>query len=571
MKTFISTLFYLLVLHVSAQTVTITGTVTDPFETPLNGVNIQIGGTRTGTQTDFDGFYTLEARIGQNLIFTHVGMKKTYAPVKNDGAINIVMFENPEEIGTVYLETYGKTRSEKLAPISVTTLKAADIENKAQSDLMRNINGKVPGTQIIPISGALGSGTNMVIRSKSSISGDNNPLFVVDGMPFSSSTNNVAGFAGGIVTSSRILDLDPNNIASVQVLRGLSATILYGQEGRNGVVLIKTKTGSFTSQGLAPELPYSERFLNAQEKARTALANERTPKELGYESAFQEVVKTILNSNDRLAQFLVYEIELSGDPTFYIDMYDRFEKIDPDFAEKVLQAMAEVRSEHVPLLKALAYKLEAEDSTDLAIKLYKKLLTLRPNDPQSYRDLALAQQRMGNTEAALVQLKHILGSDSPGDFSRIVGSEFNNLIRNNPELIDNGMDNVKSIKDSNGFDLRVVIDWNRDDANLDLQLIDPNLEVCSIDRPKTRSGGTLLSNNETGFGPEVFELKTIQSGSYYLKVGFGSETKPKLEIPTYVKLTIFRNYGRSNETFEIKLIKIDAENDLQLMDRIAVL
>jgi TonB-dependent SusC/RagA subfamily outer membrane receptor len=107
------------------------------------------------------------------------------------------------------------------------------------------LQGKIPGVSVTSTSGVSGTGTNIVIRGYSSITGSNQPLFVVDGVPFNSNTNQRGGFTqGGQSSSSRFLDLDPNSIESVTVLKGLAATVTYGDQGRNGVILVTTKSGS---------------------------------------------------------------------------------------------------------------------------------------------------------------------------------------------------------------------------------------------------------------------------------------------------------------------------------------
>ncbi len=572
MKTFITTVLCLFVLQLSAQTVTVTGTVSAEQDVPLNGANIVVRGTKLGVQSDFDGNYSIEAEIDQQLVFTYVGMRKVTIRVTEAGPLNIKMELKPEEMGVVYIISRGVKKPAKSAPIAITTLTAEDIENRAQPDILRNIVGKVPGAQIIPISGALGGGTKFTIRSSSSITGDNDPLFIVDGVPFNTSTNYVTEFGGGVVTSSRSLDLDPNNIEKLQVLRGLSATVLYGQDGRNGVVLITTKTGSFNPNSLAPDLPYSERYLEEQEVARTRLANERTAVELGYYSPYQSVVKSINSSNSKFKTYLDAQSANKTDAVFYIDVYDRFKKIEPEFAARVLANYAEVNSNDASLLKVLAYKLEEENRFDLAVKVYRKILKLLPKEPQSYRDLGLALQEVGKPEEAYKLLLPLSGNKNSKALRGIVTSEVNNLVITSKAF--NTSEKVK--KDelfSYQMDMRIVVDWNRNDANLDLQIIDPNLEVCSVDNTKTKTGGILFGNNMAGFGPEAYELKDIQTGSYYLKIGYstGEETLIKPSGTTYVKLTVFRNYGKPNQTKEIKLIRISEEEDLQLLDRIAVL
>ncbi|MCF6308221.1 MAG: SusC/RagA family TonB-linked outer membrane protein, partial [Flavobacteriaceae bacterium] len=168
------------------------------------------------------------------------------AVTASTSTMNLQMNEDAAVLDEVVVTGYGGiTRSKKALGYAVTTLKAEDIESRPESDLIRTLNGKVAGVQVTGTGGATGSGTNFIIRSKSSINGNNQPLFIVDGVPFDGGSNQVTGFSGGnTVVSSRFLDLDPNNIESISILKGLNATVLYGQQGRNGVVLITTKSGS---------------------------------------------------------------------------------------------------------------------------------------------------------------------------------------------------------------------------------------------------------------------------------------------------------------------------------------
>ncbi len=567
MKTIITAILCLLTFQLTAQLVTVEGRVVDEQNEPLNGVAVIVRGTKQGVQTDIDGNFSIEARIGQQLAFSYMGTGEEIVSVKSDDPLNVVLKEKLEEIDVVTI--YGIPKKRKTMSTAITSLGPEDIENKAQPDLLRTITGKVPGTQMIPISGALGTGVNFYIRSKSSINGDNSPLFVVDGMPFNTSTNSIAGFESGIESSSRGLDLDPNNIAKVEVLRGLGATVLYGQEGRNGVVLITTKTGSFTGQGMAPEKTFSERYLEAQEEARTALANERTREELGIPGTYQYLVLELLGSNDKLDRFREMEKELGTDPSFYFELYDRFKRIDPGFAEKVLKALSEVNTKDMAFMKASAFKLEQANRHDLAIKLYQQILRLSAHDLQTRRNLALAYQALNKPELALEQYNAILTRDLPDEFSRIIGTELSRFLRTETDLARQAYGLSAEDIEILEYDMRIVIDWNRDDTDIDLQVIDPNLEVATPQAAKTKAGGRLLSNNAKGNGTEVFQIAQLQSGSYYLKVAYNNEVPDEKLKDIFVKLTIYRNYGRENQTAEVKLIKISDEADLQLMDRIA--
>lgn len=572
MKKIFTAIFCFIVLHSYAQTVTVTGTVTDDYNVPLNGATVQVKDVRKGVTTDFDGNYSIDVEVGQELEFSYVGYGKQTRKVSRAESIDVIM--DIEELGVVYLETYGVKKDEKLNPTSITVIDGSLIENKPETDAIRSIVGKVPGARIIGSSGVSGSSTNFSIRSLSSITGDNTPLIMVDGAPFNAGTNDIGGLAGGgAITSSRFLDLDPNNIESIKVLRGLSATVLYGQDGRNGVVLITTKSGSQKTEEAGPYLPYSERYLAAQEEARTALANERTAVELGYSSPYQSMVKSILNSKDRMTTYMELRNGNEEAPAFYVDVFDRFKKIDPDFAMGVLNSFAEVDSMDPRLLKVLAYKLEEQNKKMDAVKLYRKLLELQPDEPQSYRDLALILEETGDENEAIKLLFSVTqraGLDN--DYRTIIENDITRILSNSKKARETYKIRESALKKV-GKDIRIVIDWNRQDVDLDLTVIDPNLEIATPDNPRTRKGGRLISNNETGYGPEIYELPELQTGSYYIKVGHPLEEGEYLDVdgPTYVKLTIYRNYGRSDQTKEIQLVRISDDKKLQLMDRIAVL
>ncbi|TBW25875.1 SusC/RagA family TonB-linked outer membrane protein [Gramella sp. KN1008] len=238
--------FLLSGISLFAQQRTISGTVTDAEGVPLPGVNIIVDGTGRGTQTNFDGNYTIEANVGETLTYSFVGFDTTKITIGADTSDQVnVTLAGASELEEVVITAQGIRREKKALGYAVSTVDAEEIERKPQQDIARSLAGKVPGVQITGTGGATGSGTNFIIRSKSSITGDNQPLFIVDGVPFNGANNAQGSFVdGGNNTSSRFLDLDPNNIESVSVLKGLSASVLYGQQGRNGVVLITTKSGS---------------------------------------------------------------------------------------------------------------------------------------------------------------------------------------------------------------------------------------------------------------------------------------------------------------------------------------
>lgn len=240
----ILTLFMAFVVQLTfAQDKTITGNVTDDTGLPLPGVNIIVKGTATGTQSDFDGNYSIGASVGQTLVYSYVGFtQQEIAVTASTSTVNVQMVPGTE-LEEVLVVAQGIKREAKALGYAVSTVESADIEQRTEGDVARVLSGKASGVQITSQSGTSGSATNVVIRGYNSITGSNQALFIVDGVPFSSDTNAQGNFLDGNVGSSRFLDLDPNNIESVNVLKGLAAATLYGTAGRNGVIVITTKSG----------------------------------------------------------------------------------------------------------------------------------------------------------------------------------------------------------------------------------------------------------------------------------------------------------------------------------------
>ncbi len=244
------TLLLVFFVHLSyAQQKTISGTVTDQDGLPLPGVNIVVQGTTSGTQTDFDGNYTIQANVGQTLVFTYIGQKTETRVVGASNTINVQMQQDAQTLEEVVVTALGITREKKSLGYAVSEVDSEDLEQRAEGDVARVLSGKASGVQITSQSGTSGSATNVIIRGYTSINGSNQALFVVDGVPFSSDTNAQGNFLDGNPGSSRFLDLDPNNIESVNVLKGLAAATLYGTAGRNGVIVITTKSGSAKGAG----------------------------------------------------------------------------------------------------------------------------------------------------------------------------------------------------------------------------------------------------------------------------------------------------------------------------------
>ncbi len=223
---------------------TITGTVTDPNGETLIGASILVKGTAKGTVTDIDGSYVLEVPDGTvTLVFSYTGFATQEVVTGASNVLDVVLQESAEQLTEVLVTAIGIEREKKAIGYSVSDLAGDEVLQRSEADPVRAVAGKVTGVQISGAGGAPGQSTKINIRGQSSLTGNTQPLFVVDGIPFDNSVNATTGASGGNQFTSRAFDIDPNNIESITILKGAAASALYGSRATNGVVLITTKSG----------------------------------------------------------------------------------------------------------------------------------------------------------------------------------------------------------------------------------------------------------------------------------------------------------------------------------------
>ncbi|PKH50298.1 hypothetical protein CXF68_06115 [Tenacibaculum sp. Bg11-29] len=256
-------------------------------------------------------------------------------------------------------------------------------------------------------------------------------------------------------------------------------------------------------------------------------------------------------------------------PHYYIDVADYFYRKynSKEYAKRILSNVAELDADSYQLLRAFAYKLEERKEYDLALFVYKRILELRPEDAQSYRDVALAYQNIGLCQEAFDLFLDIVNNKIYENNShRRVFKGLQDIAEEEIKLLykkhKNDLDKKKLPKEYilseeiEPIDFRVIVDWNHNDTDIDLHIIDPNLEECYYSHPKTRQGGRISKDMTQGFGPEQFVLKKAKKGLYYVKIKYFGDRKQKIETPTFMKVTIFKNQGRRNEEKIVQVIRL---------------
>jgi TonB-linked SusC/RagA family outer membrane protein len=222
----------------------VTGTVSDKSGVPLPGVSVLVKGTQSSTQSDFDGKFKIKASPSQTLVFSFIGMK-TQEKLANSTSISVILIDEAIELEGVVVTALGIKRKPKDLGYSVSTIKPAEITENSEPDLLRAMNGKVAGVNINISSGVAGAANQITIRGINSFTKDTQPLIIVDGIKYNNTsvaTSNQTNSGGGY--ESALSSLDPNNIASINILKSAAASALYGSRAVNGVIVITTKTGS---------------------------------------------------------------------------------------------------------------------------------------------------------------------------------------------------------------------------------------------------------------------------------------------------------------------------------------
>lgn len=235
-----------LVYEVNQQVgLTLKGVVKDTKNEPLIGVNVLVKGTTTGAITDLDGAFTLNVKKGDVLVISYTGYETQEVIVKDSSPLSVVLKENLTELNEVVVTALGIKKETKALTYNVQEVKAAELVTVKDANFMNALSGKIAGVTINSTSSGVGGGARVVMRGTKSISGNNNALYVVDGIPLPnlSSTQPSDLYTGMGQSGDGIATLNPDDIESISVLTGAAAAALYGSDAANGVVMITTKKG----------------------------------------------------------------------------------------------------------------------------------------------------------------------------------------------------------------------------------------------------------------------------------------------------------------------------------------
>lgn len=258
-KNLLNSLFLMLFISVQvviAQDRFVTGTITGKEDgLPLPGVSVKILGTQIGTSTNAEGKFSLTVPSGNTrLQFVYIGYSSQTVTIPSSNVLNVALSTDTKVLSEVVVSALGMSREKKTLGYAATTVNSADLNKASPVNLVQGLQGKVAGVDISTTSGAPGGSTKVILRGYSSIGGNNQPLYVIDGIPVSNARPGGASPSGSVGDleenfdfGNAINDINPNDIENVSILKGAGATSLYGSRGSNGVILITTKRGKANS------------------------------------------------------------------------------------------------------------------------------------------------------------------------------------------------------------------------------------------------------------------------------------------------------------------------------------
>ncbi|PRY89157.1 SusC/RagA family TonB-linked outer membrane protein [Mongoliibacter ruber] len=255
------------------------GTVTDEGGEPIPGTSVTVKGTTTGTVADIDGNFSLNVPESGVLVFSFIGFSTKEVQITNESVVNVQLSEQLSDLGEVVIVGYGVQRKSDLTG-SVSSVGEREIKQVAVASLDQALQGRASGVQVTQASAAPGGGVSIRVRGGNSINASNEPLYVIDGIPFFPNNATVSpGASGGAQPQNALANINPGDIESMEILKDASATAIYGSRGANGVVIITTKRGKAGAINVDVESYYGIQqvsrkipLLNAEEFA--IIANE---------------------------------------------------------------------------------------------------------------------------------------------------------------------------------------------------------------------------------------------------------------------------------------------------------
>ncbi|WP_055437035.1 carboxypeptidase-like regulatory domain-containing protein [Lacinutrix algicola] len=524
--------------QISQEKEIINGIVLDEDGNPFPGVSINIEGTTEGAQTNLYGNYSLKASIGETLIFSFTNYKTQHVKILNAKPINLHLEVAPLAKEQVVLTALGIERKKEGIAYSYKEIDNTELNEVRYTNIFNALSGRVSGLVLKT------DGTGIILRGTRSLgAGNDTALIVVD---------------GAVTNYSYLETIDPSTIEKVNVVKGAAGAGLYGSQGGNGVIIVKTKiSGGSTLNKTKSNKPKRETYRGSL-KIKNINSKPSYIEDLEDEATLEKAYE-------------LYKIEKENykdNSSFFVDVYRYFsEAKNKEISKKVLNDIVISNIDNHETLKGLGMILQREKEYDFASSIYKRLLLLKSRDAQSFIDLAQIYADNGKTQRAFNLFEDLLQlTEGASKINGIVKNEINGILQTSKNIDASSLESHHKINTT--FDIRILASWNKENANINLQVIDPSSEVASKENPNTELGGELVNVNDA-FGPEEYTIINARKGDYLIGLKYlgNNEIKDKT---IFVKLVIFKDFGKSTQTKEVKFVKLDKSFKKGIISKITI-
>ena len=522
---------------------------------PIQGASIKVKNSLIEAKSDFEGFFKIKANVNDVLSVNFLGMIEKqllvenlddkYILLKTDAQIlDQVTITGTTELSDEVETSYGK-KKKKSVGFSTSTITSEDISPGAVT-VVDAIRGKFTNVQVAYNQDGAATG--------------NKPQIYVRGGTLSINNSAAAIFdVEGLIYTEVPDFIDPQQIESITLLRSMGATNRYGSQGRGGVFLIKMKSLSRKVQKLLNSLKvkgndYKEQVARIDfDSLKPYYINDFTKA-----TSLAEAKQQFITLKDG-----VYKLSVP----FYIESFDYFKNIDKQFAVNILKSIADKAKDNPKALKTIAYKLEEIGDFNTAKIIYQRLLSIRPLDEQSYRDLALIYKENADYELAAslfdIMLNNKIKNVNMLGLQETVVNEAAHLYwtkANKLVLTDFPLKTLKTFVPKNdwrnfGFDYRIIFDWNDPAVEFSVQFVDPKKKYFNWSHTVLDDKELLEDELNYGYNTEEFIIEKSDKGKWLINIeNYSIQDESN---PTYIKYTVFKNYGRPNEIKKVEVIDLN--------------
>ena len=533
---------------------------------PIQGATIRVKNKLIESKSDFEGYFTIKAKPNDILVVNYLGMDEKQILVDDMNDVYVLLKTNAEILDEVVLNSskaidkevdtgFGKKNKDAVG-FSTSTITAKDI-SPAAITLVDVIKGKFAGVQVGSNQdmSPTGNKATIYVRGGSlSINNSASAIFDVDGMIYTETPD----------------FLDPQQIESITLLRSIGATNKYGSEGRGGVFIIKMNV---LARGSAEIINSALIKGNDYSEVLPIYTNDSIDsyyiKELKSAKTFIEA-KTIYEQQKKYINTLSVP--------YYFECYDYFSRWDRSYAYSILTSLASLAKDNPKALKALAFKMEEIGKLEDAKIIYQYLLDIRPSDEQSYRDLALIYKELGENAMAVDLYTKMLKKEIPMvdmlGLEETIANEAAEIYFKNKNKTYLSRFPVSRLRGlfpeyiwkEFGYDYRIVFDWTDPNIEFNVQFVNPKNKYFNWSHTVIDSKANLIDEIQYGYNTEEFIIDDSEKGDWIINIeNFTIENN---ENPTYLKYTVFKNYGRPNQIKKLRVINLSKLNQKITLDKL---